>query len=365
MRQLKQLSEDFEKQITKNKNEASRIQENIKGLWDRLNIEFAERESFVNSLPYFTISKIEILKEEEARLTIIKQENLDKYIDKIKSEIEKWWKCCYISQQEKDSFTPFSSNEFNDDVLEALEKQLEKLKSYYCENENLFLKLEERQQLWKEVMELEENANNPNRLFENRKGGLLLEEKKRKQLNKKLPLIENELDIMEKKFEKDNNYKFMIEGVTVSEYIQEQWEIYSNQKEQEKKERQEAKKKITEMESKLGSTSIKKRTLSRNDTLRRSKYLKNNESNRSNTTTSNFISPLSRRTSRPKKMPLMSPGLTPVREARLSRFSPHRSVLKERNMNSPFRKHEKKQSQPVSSNDVSSYSSFTVSMKFT
>ena len=365
MKQLKQLSEKFGEQIKKNETEANQLQENIKNLWERLNIEIAERDDFMNSLPTSTLSKIEILKEEEARLVIIKQENIDKYIAKIKSELESWWECCYTSQQEKDSFSPFLSDEANDDVLNALEKQLEKLKLYYSENEHLFQKLEERQQLWKEVMELEESANNPNRLFENRKGGLLLEEKKRKQLKKKLPQVEQELEKMEKNFEKENNFKFLIKGVTVSEYIQEQWELYNSQKEQEKKERQETKKKILEIESKLGSTSMKKRTLSRNDTLRVSKYLKTNESVRSNTTTSsNFISPMSRRTSRPKRPQLMSPGLTPVREARQSRFSPHRSVLKERNMNSPFKKHEKK-SQGVSASDVSSYSSFSVSNHLT
>jgi hypothetical protein len=48
----------------------------------------------------------------------------------------------------------------------------------------IFELAKQRQELWDNMLDIEKRANNPNRLFQNRGGKLLVEEKERKNIQK-------------------------------------------------------------------------------------------------------------------------------------------------------------------------------------
>ena len=68
---------------------------------------------------------------------------------------------------------------YTDDVLEAHEKEVEKLKEYYLQNKETFLKIKKLENVWSKMAELEERASDPSRLFGNRGGTLSYEERER------------------------------------------------------------------------------------------------------------------------------------------------------------------------------------------
>lgn len=59
---------------------------------------------------------------------------------------------------------PLHSIEFNEELLERHEQEVERMKAYYEENKDLFTKVSQRQQVWGKFMELERRAKDPARL---------------------------------------------------------------------------------------------------------------------------------------------------------------------------------------------------------
>ena len=58
---------------------------------------------------------------------------------------------------------PLHSIEFNEELLERHEAEVEKMKVYYEENKELFTKVSERQEVWSKFMDLERRAKDPAR----------------------------------------------------------------------------------------------------------------------------------------------------------------------------------------------------------
>lgn len=69
---------------------------------------------------------------------------------------------------------------------------MERLRKFYDDNKTIFELLEQRENFIMKIKELLQHANNPDR-YHNRGGQLLMEEKERKMIQKKLPKIEAEL----------------------------------------------------------------------------------------------------------------------------------------------------------------------------
>ena len=351
LKQMKQMIDKMKSKVLENEREVSTLMCRINNLYERLNVELNEQDDFISSLPSSAPSKIKVLQREEDRLLAIKKENLSKYIIEVRKEVKLWWEKCYVSEEDRDKFSACFDNEVSDEILDILEAELSRLRKYYEEIEEILTKLDKRQSLWKKVMELEEKANDPDRLFGNRGCTLLLEEKERKKVNHELPKIETELENLVLEYESRNKKPFKACGHILSDFIQAQWEEYHKLKEKERKDRIESKSKTLKIESKMGSLprENKRKMSNRNNTMS-SKMKKT----RNDKTIENICSPMSRKSL--KKSVLKSPGLTPLSERPgTSRFSPYRNALKEHNRNSPMRRNEK------NSNDISSYSQFSVS----
>ena len=79
----------------------------------------------------------------------------------------------------------------------------------------------------------QKRASDPNRFF-NRGCSLLKEEKQRKKLLKDLPRTEEVLKEEITKWEEQNGKEFLIGGVRFIDYVKNQWEEYTLEKEREK-----------------------------------------------------------------------------------------------------------------------------------
>ncbi|XP_027211206.1 protein regulator of cytokinesis 1 [Penaeus vannamei] len=333
LKQMKHLNEEYEQRVKDNKNESLELHERIRLLSDRLGLDPSERDQFLATADGHTPSTLAKLRAELSRLQELKQQNMARFINQLRRELETWWEKCYITDEEKNAFLPYLSEVYTEEILEAHDAEVQRLQEYYTENERLFLKIKQRQEVWNKLMELEEKANDPNRLFGNRGCSLLQEEKERKRVRNELPRIEKELEDLVLQWEVEKGKPFLLGEQSVSEYIQNQWEKYKNQKEKEKKDRQNARAKQLNMESRLGTrTPTVKRRIARNDTLRTSKIRRIGE-----------------------ESPGQSTTLTPTNATR-------RTVLREQNQNTlkntTVQKFAKKDG-TLSSNDISTYSHFS------
>ncbi|KAI5696728.1 hypothetical protein M8J77_007123, partial [Diaphorina citri] len=157
-------------------------------------------------------------------------------------------------------------------VLEKHEKEVENVKQYYEENRDIFDLLEKRFELWRDLIDLEDKACDKERLFKNRGGQLLAEERKRKFIQKELPKLEKHLDKLFDRYEEKNEGQvFLYDGEDARAMIAAQWQERNNAKENVKN----ARKNVvsasqTTVKSKLLGQSVTARhTPGRNNTLKR------------------------------------------------------------------------------------------------
>ncbi|PSN53301.1 hypothetical protein C0J52_04681 [Blattella germanica] len=101
---------------------------------------------------------------------------------------------------------------------------------YFC-SRHLFSLIKKHQDTWTQVVNMDKQLYNPERLFQNRGAQLLQEEKARKAAQKDLPKLEELIKIETKSFEKENGRPFYVFGKRFSEMILHQKEEHKeNQK---------------------------------------------------------------------------------------------------------------------------------------
>ncbi|XP_064095692.1 protein regulator of cytokinesis 1-like isoform X2 [Macrobrachium nipponense] len=271
LQKMKAMKVELEQKLEQNQEESCDLKNQIQRLWDQLEVEEQERNDFLSNVEGHAPSTITKLQEELGRLKAKRQQNLSKCINKMRREIEDYWEKCYISEEERNNFTDYISDEYSEEVLESHEQQVHKLTKYYNDNIAIFNKIEQRKELWEKFVDLEERANDPNR-YGNRGGALLKEEKQRKTVKKDLPLIEKELTTMILSWEVAHGKTFEVMGMSIGDYMDNEWWQYRERKENEKKKKQTERVSRLNYESRMGTRPpAVKRRLPSNDTLRTSK----------------------------------------------------------------------------------------------
>lgn len=253
LRRLKMLNDEYEKRVEDNKRESVELQEKIRQLSDRLGHDPGGRDQLLASMSGHAPSSLAKLQEQLALLEEAKKENMGHFISQLKQELEEMWEKCYVGEEEKEEFSPYVSDECTEEVLEAHNVEVERLKKFHNENQKMFTVLNQWHQLWDKHLRLEERSNNPDRLFGNRGCALLQEEKERRRVGGELPRIEKELEDLAEVYKEKSGQPFLVKGQTVSDYILDHWHHYYDQRKQEKKERQTARTKELLHETRLGS----------------------------------------------------------------------------------------------------------------
>ncbi|KAH9513253.1 carboxypeptidase C prc1 [Bulinus truncatus] len=250
---LRNLHEKLLKEDSQMKKDAEDLRDKLRSLWNRLETPDIDREEFELQNEGHGCKVIANLKAQIAACEKQKLQNLQRFIAGIRNELSSWWKKCYISKEQQDKFTAFNIDDCSEVILETHEKELEKIKQYYNSNRVIMELIARREELFKNMVEFEEKASDPNRFFNDRGGKLLQEEKARKKIMKELPKVEEEVNEAINKWQKDHNKEFLVHGKLFPEYIELQWKEFHLKKEQQKQSRQKASAKQTQDEMLYGS----------------------------------------------------------------------------------------------------------------
>ncbi|XP_035212870.1 protein regulator of cytokinesis 1-like [Stegodyphus dumicola] len=209
------------------------LMDKLTTLWQRLNVNEYEKELFLSQHADCRVKTIESIEKEVQKYEEIKKQNIQSYVENLRKELEGLWDRCFVSETQRQQFHPFTTMEFNDEILEAHDMEVEKWRSFYKDTENIVNKIAKRQKLWDLLIAFENKSSDPNR-YKNRGGNLLQEEKERRRLQRDLPALENEIFNDIEEYEAQKGKPFLYFGLDFREFINRQWEDRINQKENEK-----------------------------------------------------------------------------------------------------------------------------------
>ncbi|XP_042243618.1 protein regulator of cytokinesis 1-like isoform X2 [Homarus americanus] len=238
---LKTVHSDLEFRVQENKAKSEELREKIANIWSMLEVPREEQQAFLATAPKHTPSNIAKLNEELERLLLLRHQNLSLLVEKLQKELSLWWDKCYVDIKERDSFLTMFSDEANEDKLSAYEREIKKWKKYYMENSELLGMVATFLTLFGNMLELEERAKDPSRLFNTRGGALLQEEKAKKKVKAELPRVEERIIASTLALEEQEGRPFMIYGMEITQYLEELWQSHNVKKEVEKTKRQQAK----------------------------------------------------------------------------------------------------------------------------
>ncbi|XP_015839966.1 protein regulator of cytokinesis 1 isoform X2 [Tribolium castaneum] len=219
MEQLRQFHDQLVKRLADVTEEVEELRSRIDDLWKKLEVDLVERDDFRARHVGHSLKTLEALKEELNRLKAMKKAKLQSFILKQRDELEEWWEKCHCTQKQRDDFTFYYSDCFTEDLFDIHEREIEKWKNYHEENSEIFALLKEFKTLWTEQIELESNSKGANR-YKNRGGQLLIEERKRNKLKKRLPVVEDKLRSLAQAYLVRNGQEFETFGQTIDDYIQ-------------------------------------------------------------------------------------------------------------------------------------------------
>ncbi|KMQ93917.1 protein regulator of cytokinesis 1 [Lasius niger] len=253
MTKLREFRDDLKTQVEEIKCRVEKMKEDLLALWKYLDEPADVCQLFLDRYSDYSSSTINALSAEIKRCKESRKENIFKYVTQIRLELMNLWDLCKYCETERNTFAPFHSNTFTEDLLTLHELEVERLRKFYNENRMIFELLEQRENLIMKIKELLQRANNPDR-YHNRGGQLLMEEKERKVIQKKLPKIEAELQQLINEYETKHNQMFSIYGTSLENVLAETWESINHEKETIKKARKEAKDKSSVKKSPLNSS---------------------------------------------------------------------------------------------------------------
>lgn len=239
MMKLRDFRDELSIKVEETKCCVEKMREDLLELWKYLDEPADVCQSFLERYPGYSNSTINALTAEIKRCKEKRKENICKYVTQVRYELTHLWDQCKCCESERNAFAPFYSNTFTEDLLTLHELEVERLRKFYNDNKLIFQLLEQRESLIMKVKELLQRANNPDR-YHNRGGQLLMEEKERKVIQKKLPKIEAELKQLIDEYETKHNQTFTINGTSLENVLAETWESITIEKESIKKARKEA-----------------------------------------------------------------------------------------------------------------------------
>ncbi|XP_014482349.1 PREDICTED: protein regulator of cytokinesis 1-like [Dinoponera quadriceps] len=239
MTKLRDFRDQLKVQLEETRCRVEKMKEDLMKLWKYLD-EPETCHSFLEKYPGYCAATVNALNTEIKRCKEKKKENISKHVMDLRYQLINLWDLCKFCEAERNSFAAFHSSTFTEDLLILHEMEVEKLQKFYDDNQVIFDLLEQRENLLKKTKELIQRENNPDR-FHNRGGQLLMEEKERKVIQKKLPKMEEELKQLMNEYEKKHNRIFTIYGISLENILAESWEDINHEKENIRKGRREAK----------------------------------------------------------------------------------------------------------------------------
>lgn len=240
MTKLREFRDELNTQVKDTKCCVEKLKEDLLVLWKYLDEPAEACQSFFEKYPGYSTSTVNAFSTEIKRCKEKRKENIFNYVTQIRYELLNLWDLCKYCEAERHAFAPFHSNTFTEDLLTLHELEVDRLRKFYNDNRTIFELLEQHENLIAKMKEILKRANDPDR-YHNRGGQLLMEEKERKAIQKKIPKIEAELKQLINEYEAKHNQVFTINGTSLETVLAETWDRINLEKETMKKARKEAK----------------------------------------------------------------------------------------------------------------------------
>ncbi|XP_046680672.1 protein regulator of cytokinesis 1-like isoform X3 [Homalodisca vitripennis] len=232
---------------------ANELRNQISSLWTKMLKDQDELQDYLAMYKGFTNSTITQLEEKLKELKLERKEKMKELILASRVALDELWtRCCYTDEQ-RSQFKPYYVNHYNEDVLDLHELEVERLQFFFEEHKHIYQLAARHEELWERLLHLEEQAKRSDRLFKNRGGQLLLEEKERKLVQKKLPIIKKELISLLEQYKNTTGSDFLYFGEPLLEILEQKEEERKASKENEKLQRKAANVEALQLESRLGA----------------------------------------------------------------------------------------------------------------
>ncbi|XP_069076426.1 protein regulator of cytokinesis 1-like [Pleurodeles waltl] len=211
------------------------LQEQVNELWQRLGTEEPEEQCFRKQVADAKglAGQLLVWEKELDRLKEKKRAQLKEVTLKARQELELYWDKCHYTAEQRAAFSPFHSSDFTEELLSQHDQEVVRVKMDYERCRALLEAAGRWDSLWARFMELETNANNPNR-FNNRGGALLKEGQERARVLKLLSKLEEEMRREAETWEVQQGSSFLLKGRRLQDYVGEHWEEHKRQREREK-----------------------------------------------------------------------------------------------------------------------------------
>ncbi|CAO3632622.1 unnamed protein product [Cunninghamella echinulata] len=191
------------------------IEQHLYRLWSKLQINNVEKDTFLLNNNGISSMELNNYEKELERMLKLKSERVQDFILDARNELENLWNQLYFSREERNSFTAFESDDYNDIILEKHENEIERLKHLVEDRKYILDKVERHMKLLQEIQDFESSTNDPKRLFSKGQrdpGRLLREEKFRKRIARELPKSKRELVGALREFQTSTGTPFTVYG---------------------------------------------------------------------------------------------------------------------------------------------------------
>ena len=74
-------------------------------------------------------------------LEVMKMAHLSKFVEKSRQELRGLWDQCYFGQEQRNAFRPMCCTDYNEEMLDEHENEVERLKGFLKENSEIFEKV--------------------------------------------------------------------------------------------------------------------------------------------------------------------------------------------------------------------------------
>ena len=196
------------------------LRSTVEGLWDRLNVEEADRRRFLASNRGCGIRQINEFEAELDRLNELKRQNLHLFVEDARYKLQELWDSLYFSEEEMLEFTPAFSDVYSDALLSAHEDEIARLEALKGQRAPMLQLIDKHRSLIKDRDDLAASSQDASRLLAKGNKGekrdptrLLREEKMRKRIAKDLPKVEVEIKKSLEQWEDEYGRPFLVHGV--------------------------------------------------------------------------------------------------------------------------------------------------------
>lgn len=134
IQKLQECKSNLQNQLADTIESIDNMKKKLDNLWNVLEVSPSTRNKFKKYTGYSQIV-YDKFHEEVNRCENERRQNIKRFIDKTRKDIEYWWSKTMLSEDEKNRFTNFYSDCYTEDLLILHEMELDELKRFYYNNE--------------------------------------------------------------------------------------------------------------------------------------------------------------------------------------------------------------------------------------